>query len=101
SLAQAAAVALLLVVARGGPLWIVFAVTAVQASAAAFALPAESALLPSLVPDKDLVPANALNALNNRLGRLIGLPVGAAVYGALGLDALVLADVGSFLAAAV
>src|SRR4051795_6504169 len=86
NLAQAAAVALLLVVARGGPLWIVFAVAAVQAAAAAFAIPAESALLPSLVPDEDLVPANALNALNNRLGRLIGLPIGAALYGALGLE---------------
>jgi MFS family permease len=101
NLAQGAAVALLLVVAHGGPLWIVFAVAAVQAAAAAFALPAESALLPSLVPDEDLVPANALNALNNRLGRLIGLPVGAALYGALGLEGVVFVDAGSFVVAAV
>src|SRR3712207_1337591 len=70
---QAIAVSLLLFVPDGA-LWIVYAVAVVQSSVAAFAQPAEGALLPSLVPEDDLVAANALNSLNNRIARLIGAP---------------------------
>src|SRR5215211_1045624 len=99
NLLQAAVVAILLLVPHG-PLWLVFVVAFASSAVAAFAMPAESALLPTLVGEADLIPANALNALNNRLARLIGVPVGGILLGALGLQAVVLVDSATFVAAA-
>jgi MFS family permease len=99
NLLQAAVVALLLLAPHGW-LWVVYAVAAAQSAIAAFSVPAESALLPSLVGDADLVAANALNALNNRLARLVGLPVGGTLLGVLGLESVVLVDAATFVLAA-
>jgi MFS family permease len=98
---QAAVVAFLLVVPQGGWLWVVYAVAALQSALASFSQPAEGALLPTLVDDADLVPANALNALNNRLGRLVGAPLGGALLAYLGLEAVVVIDCATFIGAAV
>lgn len=98
---QAATVATLLVLVREPDLLaVVYVVAALQSSLSAFSLPAESSLLPTLVPEEDLVAANALNVLNNRVGRLAGLPLGAAVFAWAGLGAVVALDVASFLVAA-
>jgi MFS family permease len=97
---QAAAVALLLLVPDGGWLGFVYVAAAAQSACAAFTNPAESALLPTLVGSEDLVAANALNALNNRIGRLAGLPLGGLLLGYLGLRGVVVADCVTFLAAA-
>jgi MFS family permease len=96
---QAATVAALLLVGDG-QLWVVYVVAAAQSSVAAFSGPAESALLPTLVPRDLLVQANAMNVLNNRLGRLAGVPLGAALFSGWGLDVVVLADVVTFVVAA-
>jgi MFS family permease len=100
NLVQAGVVALLLLVPHDGRLWLVYAVAAAQSVVASFSAPAEGALLPTLVGDADLVAANALNALNNRIGRLVGLPIGGAVFAAAGLQAVVVLDAVSFLLAA-
>ena len=100
NLLQAAAVALLVLVPMDGWLWLVFAVAAAQSLVGAFSSPAESALLPTLVADERLVAANALNVLNNRLGRLIGLPLGATLLAVFGLELVVLVDCASFVLAA-
>jgi MFS family permease len=100
NLLQAGVVACLVLVQFDGWLWVVYAVAVAQSSVAAFAGPAESALLPTLVDDADLVPANALNALNNRLARLAGLPIGGLLLATGGLVPVVIADVATFLVAA-
>jgi MFS family permease len=100
NLLEAAAVALLLFVPGGGWIGLVYVAAIVQASVAAFAMPAENALLPALVDVGDLVTANALNALNNRLGRLIGLPLGGTLLGVFGLRGVVVGDCLTFLFAA-
>jgi MFS family permease len=100
NLVQAAVVAGLLVVPADGWLWVVYAVAVAQSVVASFSAPAESALLPSLVPDADLLAANALNALNNRVGRLLGLPVGGALLAETGLRGVVLVDCATFVLAA-
>jgi MFS family permease len=100
NLAQACVVALLALSGAVGLLTVVFVVAVLQSALSAFGLPAENALLPQLVPPEDLVPANALNALNNRIGRLAGLPVGALVYAAAGLGAVALLDAATFICAA-
>ncbi|HJU36895.1 MAG TPA: MFS transporter [Gaiellaceae bacterium] len=96
---QALAVTALLVVAHGGPLWVVYAVAAGQSVLASFSQPAESALLPSLVAPEVLLAANSLTALNSRLARLVGVPLGGLLLGLFGLTPVVLADGASFLAA--
>ena len=98
---QAAAVSLLLLVPDGGWIGLVYVVAVAQSAVAAFASPAESALIPALVVDADLIAANALNALNNRLARLVGLPVGGFLLAALGLRGVVVADCATFVLAAV
>src|SRR5919199_1525059 len=45
-------------------LWIVYLVAFAQATTAQFVLPAEGALLPRLLPESELVPANAMTALS-------------------------------------
>jgi MFS family permease len=97
---QAAVVASLLVVPNEGWLWVVFAVAAAQSAVAAFTQPAESALLPGLVEARRLVAANALNALNNRLARLVGAPLGGVLLAAFGLEAVVVLDAVTFVVAA-
>jgi MFS family permease len=100
NLLQAGTVALLLLVPHGGWLWIVFAVAAAQSLIGSFTSPAESALLPTLVHDEQLVAANALNVVNNRIGRLLGVPLGATLLAALGLELVVVVDSASFVLAA-
>ena len=100
NLLQAVVVALLLLAPGEGRLWLVFAVAAGQAVLAAFSSPAESALLPTLVDEADLLAANALNALNNRLARLAGAPLGGVLLAHLGLEAVVVVDAATFVAAA-
>lgn len=99
NLLQAGTVALLLLADLPGRLALLYVVAVGQSALAAFSQPAESALLPRLVPEDRLVAANALNALNNRFGRLLGLPVGSVVFAAAGLDAVVVLDVATFVAA--
>jgi MFS family permease len=91
---------LLLMVVSSALLGAVYVVAAVQSALSAFSLPAENSLLPTLVPEDQLVAANALNALNNRIGRLSGLPLGPIVYAVGGLGAVAVADAVTFLVAA-
>jgi predicted MFS family arabinose efflux permease len=91
------------ILATAGPtagIWLAMTVLLVNASLASILLPAENALLPTLVSTDELPPANALNAMNDNLGRIAGPPVGALVYARLGIDAVALFNAVSFLAAA-
>ena len=76
SLAQAVTVLPLFLVQSGGAVWVAYPVLAVSAILSSFSEPAENAFLPRLVPEAELVEANALNALNNSLARLIGPALG-------------------------
>ncbi len=90
----------LLLVRSADWLWLLYLVSFVQAILAQFLAPAENALLPLLVAEADLVPANALNGLNNNLARLVGPPLGGLVVAAWGLGGAALLDAASFLVAA-
>jgi len=101
NLLQAATVLVLLGFAADASLLaLVYVVAAAQSALSAFSLPAETSLLPTLVPPDELVSANALNALNNRVGRLTGLPLGPVVYSIGGLGAVAVADAATFAVAA-
>ncbi len=93
-----AALLLLLLLARSPDwLWIVYPVAALQAAIGQFFLPAQSATVPRLVDEEQLVAANALTSLSMNLTRLVGPALGGALLGLVGLPAVVLLDAASFL----
>jgi hypothetical protein len=89
---------LLPLLAVGSPdlLWLLYLVRAATGVVGLIFDPAESALLPRLVGEERLVTANALNALNNNIGRLVGPVAGGLLYAAGGLPAVVIVDAASF-----
>jgi MFS family permease len=93
---------LLPLLAVGSPdlLWVLYIVRAATGTVALIFDPAEAALLPKLVDQERLVTANALNALNNNLGRLLGPALGGLLYAWGGLPAVVVVDAASFVASA-
>jgi MFS family permease len=99
SIAQGIIILPLLLVRSSDSMWIVYTVSFFQTALALFFGPAENALLPLLVNEKELLPANSLNALNNNLARLIGPPVGGALLALSGLIGVVIFDSITFLIA--
>jgi Na+/melibiose symporter-like transporter len=90
----------LLAVDSAARVWIVYVVAAGLSAVGQFFRPAETALLPRLVGEEDLVPANALNALNDNLSRLVGPALGGLAAAWFGLGGAVVADAASYLIAA-
>jgi MFS family permease len=99
-LLRAAALLPLLAVDSPDLLWLLYLVRAVTGTLGLLFDPAESALLPRLVGEEQLVTANALNALNNNLGRLIGPAIGGVLYASGGLPTVVAIDAASFVVSA-
>lgn len=79
-------------------LWAFYLVRFCESSLGQFYGPAETALLPQLVRPEQLPSANALNALNNNLGRLVGPAFGGIVYAASGVLGAIIAYVVSLVA---
>ena len=96
SLLQAVVIVPLLLVDARGMIWIAYPVIALSATLFTFSEPAENAFLPRLVPETELVQANALNALNNSLARLVGPALGGVLYLAGGLTLVTVADAATF-----
>jgi len=91
----------LLLVRGAGQVWIVFVVMFAEGSIKQFFSPAEQALLPRLVPDEELLAANALNGQVSNASRLAGSAIGGVLVAAGGLAAVTLTDAASFVASAV
>ncbi len=100
NLLQMAVIPLLMVVQSPEWVWLVYVVAFVESSLGRFFMPAESALLPNLVDEEQLIAANSLNALNDNLARIIGPAIGGALLGILGITAVIAADAISYLLAA-
>lgn len=101
NLIQAVFTLLLLLVISIDMLWIAYVVAFMESTLATFSGPAENALLPRLVDGEHLQSANAMNALNDNLARLIGPPIGGILIGTLGLNSVVILDSASFFVAAI
>jgi MFS family permease len=80
--------------------WIAYVVIFAETCFEQFTLPAQNALLPALVSEEQLAPANALNSLSSNLSRLVGPALGGAIAGFFGLNGIIVADALSFLLAA-
>ncbi|HYP40200.1 MAG TPA: MFS transporter [Chloroflexia bacterium] len=91
----------LVLVGSADMVWLVYVVSLFPNTLRQFRTPAENALLPKLVGEDNLVPANALNSLNNNLARLAGPAFGGVLFATLGFTASVLVDIATFLVAGV
>jgi len=90
----------LLLVHGAGQVWIVFAVMFAEGAIAQFFSPAQQAMVPTLVPDSELVAANALGGQVSNSSRLAGSALGGIIAAAAGLGAVTVADAASFVASA-
>lgn len=90
----------LLFVHSADDVWIVYAVNAIESTLEQFMLPAQGALVPAVVGEEHLVPANSLSAFASSLARLGGPPLGGAIAGFFGITGIVAADGTSYLIAA-
>jgi MFS family permease len=97
---QAVALLPLLVVHDRGDLPVLYTVIAVEAAMLTLFGPAKNALLPTLVPQEQLVSANSLVGLNQNLGRLVGGALGGLLLTLSGLPVIVVVDLVTFAAAA-
>jgi len=99
-LLRAALLLLLLAVRSPEWLWAIYLVVFIQSSVGQFFNPAKGALIPQLVDESLLMPANSLNSLGVELTRLIGAPLGGALMALLGLPSVVVVDCVSFVVSA-
>jgi Na+/melibiose symporter-like transporter len=90
----------LLLVSGAGRVWIVFAVMFWEGCVQQFFSPAEQALVPTLVPEGELLTANAVSGQVANVSRLAGSALGGVLAAAGGIVVVTLADVASFGASA-
>ena len=79
-----------------GQVWLVYAVLLFEGVVAQFFSPAQQAMVPRLVPDDQLLAANALNGQVRDVSRLAGSALGGIVAALGGVAAVALADAASF-----
>ena len=73
--------------ARGGmSIWMIFGLVIVQSVAVAFDVPARQALIPSLVPRRDLASAYSLTSIASKVGGILGPALSGLVIAYMGLQ---------------
>ena len=82
-------------------LWHIYALTAVQATASAFDLPARQALTPNLLPRRDLPSAFSMNSIAQDTGAIVGPALSGVVIASLGQQYTYLFNALSFVAVVV
>ncbi len=81
-------------------LWILYVVTVLQFALSSFFQPAQNAILPSLVPRKDLVLANTLGSVTWSAMLTLGAVAGGIMTALFGVKAALIMDAGTFLLSA-
>jgi MFS family permease len=76
--------------------WLIFAITALQASFDALQRPSLDALIPRLVDRDELPAAAALGSLRGTVGMIAGLALAGVIVAVFGLPVTYLIDVGTF-----
>jgi predicted MFS family arabinose efflux permease len=97
SVAQAVLMLPIALVDSADRLWILYLCAAVLGVLANVCASASQALLGDVVRDGEIAGAVALTSLGDNLARLAGAPLGGALVGFWGIDAVVALDVASFL----
>jgi MFS family permease len=89
-----------LLVRRPDQMWLVYVLTVLQLAFSAFFEPAKTAAIPSIVSDRELVPANAIASVTWSVMLTLGAAVGGFVAGWFGTDAAFILDSLTFVASA-
>ena len=100
SLFRAAVLVILLGVRSADMVWLVYLTGFLESLASQFFGPANNALLPTLVDEDQLLSANSLDSLGENSARLIGPALGGVLLASIGLQGVILIDIGSYLIAA-
>jgi Na+/melibiose symporter-like transporter len=90
----------LLLVHHAAQVWIVFAVMFAEGAVQQFFSPAQQAMVPRLVPDGELLTANALAGQVSNVSRLAGSALGGILAAAGGIIAVTIVDAASFVLSA-
>ena len=78
-------------------IWIIYLCAFADSLVSQFFNPAQTAIIPMLVEEKDLLSANSLNSMSQELTRLVGPTLGGLLFGLLGVGSVITLDVISFL----
>ena len=90
-----------LVVRRPDQMWLVYLLTVLQLSFSTFFEPAKTAVIPSIVSDRELVPANAIAAVTWSVMLTLGAALGGFVAGLFGTNVAFVLDSLTFVASAI
>jgi len=90
-----------LLVRRPDQMWLVYLLTVLQLSFSTFFEPAKTAVIPSIVSDRELVPANAIAAVTWSVMLTLGAAIGGFVAGLFGTTAAFILDSLTFVASAI
>jgi len=82
-------------------LWIVYVLTVLQLGLSTFFEPARTAAVPSLVSDRELVPANAISSVTWSVMLTLGAAIGGLITGAFGTDVAFVLDGATYILSAV
>jgi MFS family permease len=89
-----------LFVRRADQLWIVYLLTVLQLALSTFFEPAKTAVIPSIVSDRELVAANAISSVTWSAMLTLGAAIGGLVTGWFGTDVAFILDALTYLVSA-
>jgi MFS family permease len=89
-----------LFVRRADQLWIVYFLTVLQLALSTFFEPAKTAVIPSIVSDRELVSANAISSVTWSVMLTLGAAIGGVVTGWFGTDVAFILDALTYLLSA-
>jgi len=89
-----------LFVRRADQLWMIYFLTVVQLALSTFFEPAKTAIIPSIVSDRELVAANAISSVTWSAMLTIGAAIGGVVTGWFGTDVAFILDAMTYLLSA-
>jgi MFS family permease len=89
-----------LFVRRPDQMWLVYVLTVLQLAFSTFFEPAKTAAIPSIVSDRELVPANAIASVTWSVMLTLGAAIGGFVAGSFGTNAAFVLDSLTFIASA-
>src|SRR6266436_6038157 len=90
-----------LFVRRPDQMWLVYVLTVFQLIFSTFFEPAKTTAIPSIVSDRELVPANAISSVTWSVMLTLGAAIGGVVTGLFGAKAAFILDSLSYVASAV
>src|SRR5688572_21144543 len=89
-----------LFVRRADQLWIIYLLTVIQLAFSTLFEPAKTAAIPSIVSDRELVPANAISSVTWSVMLTLGAAIGGLITGWRGTDVAFILDAATYLLSA-